>query len=448
MGVYGAGKYGEGLYGSGGNDQRAAVVTWAAVGFPIHPPFPVTGEAVLSGRGDLNAAGDVSLLVRSGTVEAEADLYAVGELQGFIGVVEAEADVTGVRIQAGQGAEVVVSGTAILTPGETPLHDTFTGANGTLLENHVADSGAIWTRHASSTDSAELDTNRVRGSVGTGPALYYASTVPTSADYTVKAVVYCASNTGALAFTGRFDVATGFHYLMIFYSGFGWCIGRDVGSGIEFLDDFAGPTSLTVGASYTAELVMVGDRIAGYVDGSPLVSATDSMIVDAGAAGVRLDARTSGTGYLIDTIDMVAARVTVSLTGAGTLTAVGDIVGRGEAALTGAGTLAASGKQTAYAAAALTGAGDLTAAGTVGGNQIVTGAATMNGSGALTAAPSLTVYAAATMTGLGRLSAIGGRLLLDELDPSGLVLVPMGEGPPELVPMAAGSFTLDEQEKS
>lgn len=385
---------------------RTAIVTWASLGFPASGSVLVDGAASLSGQGDLNADGFVSKIVMSGTVEAEAALFAEGELTEMAGTVEAEVDAAGDVFQQGRGAEVVVTGTAVLTSGEIPLHDTFTGGNGTLLENHVPESGGTWIRHASSTDSAEIDTNRVRGSVGVGPALYSASYNPPSADYQVQAVIYCASNTGSVMFTGRFSTATGHHYAMGFTSGFGWRIAKDVGSGLQSVAPLAGPTSLTVGASYVARLSMIGTEIVGFVDEVRLMEGIDSAISGAGHAGVRLDARTTGTGYHIDTIDVLSIGVT--------------------------------------GAATLTGTGTLTADGTVIPSTIFV---TMTGTGGLTATGKQSVRGAATMSGQGSLSARGGRLVLPELDPGSLVLTPLPESSNGLVPLAAGSFTLVEQEK-
>jgi hypothetical protein len=207
----------------------------------------------------------------------------------------------------------------------TFVNDTFTGAINTALTAHTGETGATWTKHASSGAGTVILTDVNRARVGTtgGTILYYASGTPAGADYSVAAPVFAASNTTrAIGVTGRVDTAANTYY-GAFYDGTNtrWELRSVVAGVVTTLGTSA--QALTVGSTYTATLQMVGTAITLLVDGSSVVSVTDSSIAAAGSVGVLgSTASTNTTGYHLDSLtatDAVAATTTrsLALTGVG-----------------------------------------------------------------------------------------------------------------------------------
>jgi hypothetical protein len=207
----------------------------------------------------------------------------------------------------------------------TFVNDTFTGAINTALTAHTGETGATWTKHASSGAGTVILTDVNRARVGTtgGTILYYASGTPAGADYSVAAPVFAASNTTrAIGVTGRVDTAANTYY-GAFYDGTNtrWELRSVVAGVVTTLGTSA--QALTVSSTYTATLQMVGTAITLLVDGSSVVSVTDSSIAAAGSVGVLgSTASTNTTGYHLDSLtatDAVAATTTrsLALTGVG-----------------------------------------------------------------------------------------------------------------------------------
>src|SRR3954471_15254020 len=102
------------------------------------------------------------------------------------------------RITAALAAVVVM---AFATAASAAVvTDTFTGTNGTLLENHVGETGATWTFHPNYPADLKLQNGRVWGPEW---GLYFASGIPATNEYDVSADLTVMSNVGAIGVVGR-----------------------------------------------------------------------------------------------------------------------------------------------------------------------------------------------------------------------------------------------------
>jgi hypothetical protein len=181
----------------------------------------------------------------------------------------------------------------------TVVHDTFTAADNTLLQNRSGETGASWTKWSASTADAEItNVNRVRKSTTNGFGQYYASGVPTSADYAVSAKVTVKSMIDTVGLVGRWDTtnANGTYY-MAWYN--------NVSTYLELVKVVNGTTTqLGTSASPTLAdndrltLSMIGSNISLYINNVSVVSAVDSSITAAGRAGMRF-------GYVGSTVNTV-----------------------------------------------------------------------------------------------------------------------------------------------
>ncbi len=180
--------------------------------------------------------------------------------------------------------------------------DDFTDTAGTVLSSHTGGTGASWTALAGQTSNGVITpTGRVRKGNAAGYSQYYASGVPTNANYTVKADIYVASlvSDGAAGVVGRLDTSTGTTYYMSRYdvASASWQLIRVSAGSAILINSYA--QTLTVGSTYRVGLKMSGTSIVLTVDGVIRVNATDGVITAAGRGGVRLGA--TGASGLSDT---------------------------------------------------------------------------------------------------------------------------------------------------
>ena len=188
--------------------------------------------------------------------------------------------------------------------------DAMAGTAAATLQSRAGEIGANWTKHPISTADAVLtSTNRVRKSGTTAAALYYASGMPASADYTVESDLYVATTnvaSDAAGVVGRLDPnnTQGTYYLMRYeQAGQAWSLFSVVNNSWSYLAG-AGQT-LAQGQTYRMALDMKGSTIRMLVDGVQIASVTNSSITAAGKAGIMLGGAgtttdTDGTGYHLD----------------------------------------------------------------------------------------------------------------------------------------------------
>jgi len=169
--------------------------------------------------------------------------------------------------------------------------DTFTGSSGTTLASHTGEVGGTWTQYtgAGTTPALLTDANRVRKSATTGYAAYYSSGVPASADYTVQADVVVKSilSQDSAGVIGRASTAAQTYYVARYNtSQTRWELAKVVSGTTTVLGSSS--QTLTVGATYTVRLEMLGSALRVYVNGASVITASDSSITAAGRAGIQL----------------------------------------------------------------------------------------------------------------------------------------------------------------
>ena len=169
--------------------------------------------------------------------------------------------------------------------------DDFAGTENALLSTY----NAAWTQHSGSATTAEIASGRVRGTAA-GAAFYYHSGAPATADYSVSADVYEASNPPAYAagVTGRTDTSAVTLYFARHARGSSgtvdaWQLYKAVAGTFTQLGSNV-TDGINTGTSARVELRMVGTTIALYKRGesTAAISVTDSSITAAGKAGIRL----------------------------------------------------------------------------------------------------------------------------------------------------------------
>lgn len=173
--------------------------------------------------------------------------------------------------------------------GSTFVDDTFTGTDGTTLASHTGETGATWTQHASSASAYQIFTNRIRNTTNNAVGLYYASGVPTTAEYDVIGDIFVASlaTTDVSGIAGRLATAANTMIVGRYSSTTTvWQLANVSAGTLTVLQ--SGPTvTLTVGATYSVRLA-IRDNFKGlYVDGVLHCSSTDNTITAAGRAGFR-----------------------------------------------------------------------------------------------------------------------------------------------------------------
>jgi hypothetical protein len=180
------------------------------------------------------------------------------------------------------------------------VSDTFTDTDAVAIGSHIGEIGAIWIAAPTYTGTAAIYNNRL--TFGTGVPAFYASGAPSSADYTVKGDLYVASNATNAIFSvaGRMSSSVNTMYFGRYSNSAGaWQLFKIV-SGIATQLGSNASQSLTVGQTYTVELILSGNSIVLKVDSTTIISVTDSSITAAGYAGFRSTMGSSTTGYHLD----------------------------------------------------------------------------------------------------------------------------------------------------
>ena len=186
------------------------------------------------------------------------------------------------------------------------VFDSFTGsAPGTLLNLHTGQVLATWIKNTSKAGTAQMATgNRVRPTNGT-EAIYYASGVPTSADYSVGCYYYVASNDPG-SFTGPVvrasPGATNTNYALGYSATTQqWEMFRNVnnagaGVGTSF------PMVLATGQTYFVSISAIGNTISASVNGIQIICGSDASITQTGFAGLTFQGvagQNDASGYQI-----------------------------------------------------------------------------------------------------------------------------------------------------
>lgn len=170
------------------------------------------------------------------------------------------------------------------------VNDTFTGSGN--LEAHTGETGATWARYGSTgAGTIIISSNKCVPNVSaSAEAIYYASGVPTTADYSIKWDFVQGSSShqvlGVVAradtaspnkfYTARYNAQVGTWELYVFSSIYG--------IGYLLLGNFV--QEISTSAVYACELRVEGTRISFYVNGVCIIAATNGDITAVGKAGV------------------------------------------------------------------------------------------------------------------------------------------------------------------
>lgn len=208
------------------------------------------------------------------------------------------------------------------------LLDQFTDTNGVLLQSHTPTGSGSWTKHANSSNTAQIATNRVRPTAN-AEALYWHDWTPANAEYDVEADLYFAGTNGdSSGPAGRIDTTANKYYYRAGhnYGSARWEITRAGPAGFSTLATSA--ATLTVGQTYHVKLEIRNATKKAYIDGSPtaLLTSSDNNVTAAGRAGFRLfggnGATTNSNGYHLD--NFATSDTSVNHQAAGTSAGVGS----------------------------------------------------------------------------------------------------------------------------
>ncbi len=161
--------------------------------------------------------------------------------------------------------------------------DTFTDADNTLLQDHVADTGQTWAKGSSSATNAKITSNAVISSSNSVVGIYTNSFVPTTADYSVTITLHAlATFTQPATVCARMNAAGNTRYEFYLYTDGNVYLTKWVsGSGTDLA---SAAYSFSADADFTIEVI--GTTINGYVDGVLKCTAVDSGISAKGSPGL------------------------------------------------------------------------------------------------------------------------------------------------------------------
>lgn len=177
------------------------------------------------------------------------------------------------------------------------VQDTMAGTDGTVLTSHVGSVGATWTQlTASGSESATIFSNTLFATGGpSDEAYYYASGSPANADYQV-ALNYLAmteprlsNNIGCYPLL-RVNTSSGSSptaYVAFRSTNASlWYIAKYVSGVLTLLAGTTPGIPLTPGATYALIFKIVGTTLTLSVNGTIILTITDSSISSAGKAGI------------------------------------------------------------------------------------------------------------------------------------------------------------------
>jgi hypothetical protein len=202
--------------------------------------------------------------------------------------------------------------------------DTYTDADSTLITAHTGEVGATWTRHASASDTAapQITSSRLVSTETGKNHNYYASGVPSSADYPVTLDYTHGDGSELIGPGARMSTSVNSGYFFITFSSqvrlYKYVNGgglTQIGTGVAFTPaagityrmtlDVAGTTLKGRVQRLSDSLWLTGGNTWGATQ-TDIITATDSSLTDAGRAGLWL-AKSTGTNR--STIDNFSAGV-------------------------------------------------------------------------------------------------------------------------------------------
>lgn len=192
----------------------------------------------------------------------------------------------------------------------TFISDDFTDIAGTLLSLHTPTvAGGSWTLDTNINAAGSMvitDANRVRPAIaGAAASVYYTSTSPASADYTLSCTLHFFTNTGSgtgyAGLAARLDTSLStYGYIGIYnFTAAQWEI--RTGAGGQVGTPF--PAVLTAGTDYSIQFTLQGTLLSLFVNSILVVQGTSAYQSAAGKAGViGYGTFTNSTGIHIDDV--------------------------------------------------------------------------------------------------------------------------------------------------
>jgi hypothetical protein len=188
--------------------------------------------------------------------------------------------------------------------GQIFVQDTFTGTDATPLISHTGETGATWVTHSSfTTGSGYSIKSNVAITTSAGAAsLNYASGIPPSADYEVRAnfkiltAAFEAFGQGVAARVQPSPINSCIFFRYVTPGTF-QCFQTSTGTSSQI--GVSSTVALSAGVTYNIKLAVVGSTVTGSLNGNTVCSGTTS-IVQAGRVGVRGVSASNTTGIGID----------------------------------------------------------------------------------------------------------------------------------------------------
>lgn len=185
--------------------------------------------------------------------------------------------------------------------GTVFVNDTFTGADGTILQSRAGETGATWTKHPlGDANDATLVSNALK--VPASNSMYYTSGTPATAEYDVEALIIVLSNNAGSGhgICGRMDTAASTFYMArVNMSNGNVELYKRITGTFTLLGQWAYVAATGVNPVVKLQLRDAAKKV--FVDGVERISSADNTITGAGRAGFRGGGNDStGQGHLFD----------------------------------------------------------------------------------------------------------------------------------------------------
>jgi hypothetical protein len=207
-------------------------------------------------------------------------------------------------LTAAKVAEHYQAGTTAPVAPATFVSDTFTDAAGTLLENHVGETGATWAKHPSSgTNTVSISAQGRLVASGSG-AIYLTSGVPAGADYDAVWDVVVAGTAGGNSqrVCVRMDGTANTNYGVDALPNGDIQLTKRVAGSLTQIGYRAAGFAPTVGLTYRFECQVRGTSLRILVNGVEKIAVTDASITAAGRVGLYSSGVLSEPGLHIDNL--------------------------------------------------------------------------------------------------------------------------------------------------
>ena len=187
------------------------------------------------------------------------------------------------------GSSTTATSSAITPTASTTIGDDFTGTAGTDISGRTATGtygGFSWVKNSNFANSNIIVAGSgaaVRASASATLQPYYSGTAPGSADQTVSAsITFGTSARTSISLGARMTTDSNTDGYYVNHSGGNWQLFKRVGGTTTVL----GTAADAGGGTYAVDLICLGSAISVKVNGTTLLSATDTDLTAAGRCGL------------------------------------------------------------------------------------------------------------------------------------------------------------------